>query len=236
MPSTCALLAVRCLIGLSLLQRLATDELNSINYHVALCQLFQPLLEYESVSPPARDLIRSICHRSAHDGINLFKTYRQIFTARYISPFQVFHILHLATTLTSQENPEVNETTSFCLETLHEALPGFPFVGPLQAMYCRIVTDRGFSLPEGLYELMDGRTDYDPEEFLDACERMTYRQPTELLMERLHPQLAQHFMAEWQNFIESRGGGEDVTMSGSSPSVESGSPGKTMDIQSLMNP
>jgi len=159
-----------------------------------------------------------------------------MFTTRYISPFQAFHIIHLSTTLTSSENPDVDKTISFCLETLHEALPGFSLVGPLQAMYCRAVTERGFSLPDDLPELMDGSIDYDPEELLDACERMTYQQPTDMLMERLHPRLAQDFMGEWQRLIESRGGAEDVAMSDSPPSVEAGSPGKTMDIQSLVNP
>jgi hypothetical protein len=107
--------------------------------------------------------------------------------------------------------PKVEQVVRECLETLSEALPGFPCVGPLQAMFCESVLSCGYDLPMDVDQIMGGRSwkSFSREEKLDCCERLTYAQPVDMLAERLDPSIPSNFEDEWKAFIENHGGDAD---------------------------
>lgn len=130
---------------------------------------------------------------------------------------------------------------------LHEALAGFLFIGPLQAMFCQTVKEHGLALPDNHEELWHGRKRYSTEDLLDTCERITYVQPVDILVERIDPSISQEFEKAWQTFIETHGGTEkehsdivddaDVVFRPSSERPGQGNPTRRfMQIDSLMNP
>ncbi|KAF2805632.1 uncharacterized protein BDZ99DRAFT_524592 [Mytilinidion resinicola] len=177
-------------------------------YHVALCQLFQPLL-YHRFSQTTLDHIKSITVQTAQDGFKILQAYQQSWSYRYQVPLQLFCLVHICDALVRFDTPEIDkpELVEFCLKGLHEASPSFSFVGPLQFMFLQTVREQGVATPANLHELMDGRTHYGPEDLLDACERVTYVQPIEILLQRFDPGISADFEPEWQEFIESHGSG-----------------------------
>lgn len=84
-------------------------------------------------------------------------------------------------------------------------------VGPMQAMFCESVLSCGYKLPANVEKLMGGRTwqSYSREDKLECCERLTYAQPVDILVERLDPDMAKVFEEEWQEHIENHGGNRD---------------------------
>jgi hypothetical protein len=148
---------------------------------------------------------------------------------------------------------EADSVIKFCLETLSEALPGFPFVGPLQAMFCESVLSYGHAIPSNAETLMGGRRwqSFTREEKLDCCERLSYAQPTDFLVERLDPKIGVRFEAEWKSFIESHGtdnatmastgdsehenDSDEVELVMTGQSYRGSGDQNTMDISSIMN-
>lgn len=172
--------------------------------------------------------------------------YRKSYSNRYQTPLQGFCLVHLCDTLIRcrQSDSDTQDIIAFCLEMLHEALPGFAFVGPLQAMFCQTVLEQRLLLPKDVNKLMGNRTQYGPEEFLDVCERVTYSQPVDLLIARLDDTIADRWEREWQDFIEAHGcsGEGEMAMSSTAegtpqPRSERDSPSnRSMQINSLVNP
>ncbi|KAF2455142.1 hypothetical protein BDY21DRAFT_79884 [Lineolata rhizophorae] len=139
----------------------------------------------------------------------------------------------------SDKSTDGQETTSFCLDMLREALPAFPFIGPMQNMFCHQVADlqrvSGCCqiLPSSPGAAAGNRMVYGLEDFLDACERSTYAQPR-LVNERLDPNFGPHFEAAWTRFTESQGGGDHSLLRRQQSSTSDSS--KAMDISALVNP
>ncbi|KAF2835215.1 hypothetical protein M501DRAFT_1019993 [Patellaria atrata CBS 101060] len=209
-------------------------------YQVALCHLFRPLVKSKHMSPQSIAHLRNLILESAQKGLRIFQRSRQLFSNRYQTPFQAFCIVHLCETILAIGNERRGEREAvirLCLESLGEALEGFHFVGALQAMFCQTVEDLNLELPENLSELMRGRTEYGPEELLDACERVTYAQPVDILLGRLDASISEQLEHNWQRFIENRGSGsgaeelEDSLMR----SQESSPARASVEIQQLLN-
>lgn len=144
---------------------------------------------------------------------------------------------------------DADSAIHFCLETLSEALPGFPCVGPLQAMFCDTVVSSGHQLPSNVDTLLGGRNyqTYSREDKLDCCQRLTYAQPVGSLVQRLDPEISWRFEEEWKAFIEAHGsddGVDDLQQTNSRDHVHSDEEEMTfsssraisMDIQSVINP
>jgi hypothetical protein len=170
---------------------------------------------------------------------------------------QAFCLLHLSDLILRQGKLEVDATILFCLEMLSESLPGFPMVGPLQAMFCESVISCGYKLPANVEQLMGGRTwqSYSREDKLECCERLTYAQPVDLLVERLDPHIARVFEEEWNEIIENHGASDpdDGLLGHAEPEPEMSTPTKhtsthrrhakkssgdqrAMDLRLMMNP
>ncbi|TKA77910.1 hypothetical protein B0A49_04301 [Cryomyces minteri] len=215
-----------------------------VNYHVALCRLFRPLLDYRDFTRSTHEHIKSIVVQNARDGINLLERYRCLFSNRRQPPLQAFCLVHLSESFirTCADNSECQQLILFCLEMLRDVLPGFLFVGPIQAMFCQTVLDFGCLLPKNVSELMGGRTHYAPEEMLDACGTTTCTQPVDVLLDLLDPSIAQNFEVEWKKFIEGcdalivdEGGAPNKSSSEELSRGESPPSNRSMQINALIN-
>jgi hypothetical protein len=217
----------------------------SIKYCVALCQLFNPLLECRDLSKQAKVHIQNIIIRSAQAGLSVYEQFSKYFSNRYQSPLQAYYLVHLADVILRQDRLNANKVVHFCLQQLGEALPGFPVVGPLQAMFCESVLACGLLLPKDIQLLMGGRTwqSYSRDDKLGCSERLTYAQPVDLLAEAIDPSLPESFKSEWDEFIESYGEQNstvpeerELSNASSISSMERrASDVRLMDINSLVN-
>lgn len=191
----------------------------------------------------SRDRLQGVTVQSAKDGLDLYQRYRTSYSNRQQPPLLSFCLVHLADALLRYVDQGVeNAVIQFCLETLSEAKPGFAYIGALQAMFCESVLGQGLSLPPQatLLQLMGGRSrhGFSREEKLDCCERLTYSQPVDLLVERLDPNLANDFERELRNIgaqgVSSRPSGGAASSDEQDASETSGNRG--IRIQRLVNP
>lgn len=217
-----------------------------INYAVGVCQLFNPLLENSSLSSQAKAEISKLLTRFAREGILLYEKFSKLFSNRYQTPLQAFCLVHLADIILRQDRSNADPIIHFTLQQLGEALPGFPVVGALQAMFCETVLACGLHLPKDVEILMGGRSwqSYSREDKLGCSERLTYAQPVDRLAETIDDSFAVTFEKEWEEFVK---GDERPRIdsagnkSGSEESVSSAfgqrpSDVRAMDINSIMNP
>jgi len=98
--------------------------------------------------------------------------------------------------------------------------------GPLQAMFCESVLAYGYKLPSNAEQLMGGRSwqSYSREDKLQCCERLTYAQPVDVLVEVLDPDISRVFEEEWKENIESHGasdGDDDTSLADSKEGIPS---------------
>ncbi|KAF2433479.1 hypothetical protein EJ08DRAFT_658016 [Tothia fuscella] len=218
-----------------------------IHYSVAICQLLSPLLEYEDFPPLAKEHVREVVLSSARNGLIAYQQYCKAFSSRYQPPFQSYSLVHLCDILLRHgSEAEIEWAIRFCLETLSEALPGWPCANPLQAMYCESVVGCGYALPSNTNKLMGGKSwqSFSREDKLDCCSRLTYAQPCDMLVEKIDPEMKHKFEIEWRAFIEGHGAdhkrngqGDEPHFNGSERLDNRSSNGPpSMTINSLMNP
>ncbi|OMP88851.1 Nitrogen assimilation transcription factor nit-4 [Diplodia seriata] len=226
----------------------------AIHYHVTFCQLYRPILELAEIPETTRARLISITTQSALDGLQLLQRYRSLYTHRYQNPLLAFCIVHICETLL-RAGRDQKRAVQFALEATHESLAGFTYVGPLQFMFCQTAEEECVSLPEDVRQLMGGRTSYGPEEMLDACERVTFTQPYQMLRHRVDRNLGVEFEREWKQAIPVEvhgaagtsqwvGGGTGSRDAGlmaqrsesTSSSASGGSNARSMQINSVVNP
>jgi len=141
--------------------------------------------------------------------------------------------VHLSEVLLRHNDKAFDDVVvGFCLEVLSEANQSFAFTGPLQAMFCESVLGHGRSLPppDTLHDVMGGRDwqSYSREDKLDCCERLTYTQPVNLLLEQLDPHLAHELEAEL-NRLDGAQGLANALLSGYMDSESGGSRSREQD-------
>lgn len=213
----------------------------SIVYSVSICQLFNPFLEFKGLSSTGKTHVREIIVESAIEGIKLYRRYCDRFSNRYQAPLQAYCLVHVCDVLLRHDRANSDHAIRFCLQNLGVALPGFPVVGPLQAMFCESVLSSGHELPKNVDEMMGGRTwqSYTREDRLGCSERLTYAQPVDLLAEAIDVDFGETFRTEWNKFIETQGN-EMMSDGEGHQRSESSSVGadsmRAMHINSLMNP
>jgi len=165
------------------------------------------LLQCVPFESQAHEHLRSILVQTAKQGLAVAVHYRRLYTARYQQPIHSFCLLHLCETLLrhSPADPNASDVIRIGMESLEDAGRGHDLCGVLIAMFKQTVKDCGLYLPEDVEELTRTRHQYTPDELLGACSRLTYTQPTALILERVDPMLVQDFAEEWQRLIEDRG-------------------------------
>ncbi len=136
----------------------------------------------------------------AHQGLDLLKQYRLNFTSHFQSPLQLFCNVHVCDAFVKYGRHDLNsaDTIRFCLESLQQAKVGYPIAGPLQKMFCLSMAEYDVPVPDDLVELVGHTSEYDPEDFLDACTRTTYKQPISQIIPNLHYDLGDEFVRDCQ--------------------------------------
>lgn len=157
-----------------------------------MINLLQPLLD---VDDSGDDFILGVTLQHARRGVELLIQYSETYTAIYQSPVQLFFVAHICDTLVrcdsgSADTPNVVE---FCLETLQEARTSFALAGPLQRMFSLAIAEYGVALSDDLTQLARSFSQFGPEDLLEACTRITYRQPSKQILSNLEPGIARDF-------------------------------------------
>lgn len=203
----------------------------SIQYQVALIQLFQPLLHLDKHYKASHLYLQNLLIKHARIGLALLIQYRNAYTFHYQSPIQLFCIVHICDALVKYDTAGVStpDTVRFCLESLQESKVGFPMAGPLQKMFRLALAGYNIPLADDLERLIGPSSYYGPDELLDACTRPTYQQPIAQLLPNFDPSLAQDFMDAWQKLYDERS--EDNKPADVSESDKQ----KSMQINSLLN-
>lgn len=125
--------------------------------------------------------------------MDLMLQYQRMYTAVYQSPLQLFVVVHICDALVRLDggNESTSEVTRFCLETLQDARISYALAGPLQRMFCLALEEYGVPLSDDMKQLAESFSQYGPEEMLEACTRITYRQPSSQL--HLTSEIAREF-------------------------------------------
>lgn len=167
-------------------------------------------------------------------GLELLIQYKNIYSNFYLSPIQLFCLVHLsdAVVLYDGHGDTTPRTVEFCLSSLEEAKIGYPLAGPLQKMFRVSLTEYNIPVSDELERMIGASARMGPEELLDACTRPTYKQPLAQIMPCMETDLGQAFMNGWQKIAEGRS--PEVPL-GDGPFSSSYGKGKKMEIGSLLN-
>lgn len=129
-------------------------------------------------------------------GLDLLKLYRTHFSYKYQSPLQLFTTVHIsdASIRFDRDSPSTADTIRFCLESLQEAKAGYSIAGPLQQMFCNSMAEYQVPIPDDLVEVIHASSECEPENLLDACTRLTYKQPLKQILPNLDQNLGVDFV------------------------------------------
>ncbi len=157
-----------------------------------MINLFQPLLEAGGVQ---EDFVLGVMIQHARRGVDLLIRYQQLYTGVYQSPLQLFVVVHICDALVHYDsaNESTPDVIRFCLETLQDARVSYAVAGPLQKMFCLAIEEYGLLLPDGMMDLAESLSQFGPEEMLEACTRISYRQPTSQIQLNLKSGIAHDF-------------------------------------------
>ena len=161
--------------------------------------------------------------------MELLRQYKKIYSNCYLSPLQLFCLVHLSDALVRYDGQgeATPRTVEFCLTSLEEAKAGYPIAGPLQKMFRVSLTEYRIRVSDELERSIRVPARMAPEQLLDACTRPTYKQPIAQITHNMEADLGQGFMDGLQRLAE-------VPLE-ESPDSGSSSRGKRMDIPSLLN-
>ena len=201
-----------------------------MHYHTALVNLFRPLVGLEQFHQSGPVSPESISLQSATEGLHLLEQYRMVYTCRYQSQLQILCLVHLCDFLVRFGSPkQAQDASTFCLHSLKESRTGFAVCGPLQELFRRTLVECGVPMPPDLTDLMSPVTDFCLDDIMDACTRLSYMQPVDMVRRRLQPSVAH----DWEK--------ETMKMNASSPSSSNSSGWrrdeneKLMQIRSILN-
>lgn len=199
----------------------------SLQYHVAMINFLEPLLE---VDDSGGGHILRLMLQHARRGADLLLLYTTMYTAVYQSPLQLFVVVHICDALVrfDRHHESTPEVIRFCLETLQDARVSYTLAGPLERMFCQAISDYGIALSDDLSELAHSISHYGPEEMLEACTRITYRQPSSQILSNLEPGIAREFSRLQMHMAD--GDPSEAEAEGASSGRE-----VSMRIQSLLN-
>ena len=231
--SPCSLTAVSVLSWRHDSKRYLHHVLCSIQYHTAITQLLQPLLHVDIRYQESHEQLVDLIVKHAEIGVELLTQYKSMYTNFYLSPLQLFCLVHLCDAVVRYDGHgnTTPRTVAFCLTSLEEAKVGYKVAGPLQRMFRLSLTDYGIPVADELERMISVSARIGPEELVDVCTRPTYRQPLAQVTPRMEPDLGPDFMNGWQHLAESR---STEYLLGEEP--HSGSArGKRVDIDSLLN-
>lgn len=167
-------------------------------------------------------------------GIQLLHQYGNDYSNCYMSPLQLLCLVQLCDTVIRYD--DVGDTTpqtiQFCLSALAEGMGSYPVAGRLAQMFRHSLAEYNLSIPKEFESLIDKLGEYDSDELLDTCTRLTYRQPIAQILLNMQDNTAQEFIARWQHRSSKWAASEGRSRASSALSGN----GKRMEIGSLLNP
>lgn len=172
-----------------------------------MIQLLQPLLSLRYPYQESYEQLVRFVVDHAKKGVELLTRYESIYTNFYLSPLQLFCMVHLcdAAVRYDGQGQSTARTVEFCLTSLEEAKVGYPVAGPLQQMFRHSLTECSIPIPRNLQGMMGSvSARIGPEELLDACTRPTYKQPITQLIPNMEEELGQRFIEGWQRIAEGK--------------------------------
>ena len=139
----------------------------------------------------------------ARCGLEVLEHSRRLYSTRYQTPLLSFCVLHLGDTLLrySPDEPPAPSVAVFCLEMLSKTSAGFAVCGPLSSLFRRTSNELGVELPADIDERIGKSVEYSLDDILDACTRLSYRQPTEQALRHMDSSIAADWATEWEKQI-----------------------------------
>ncbi|KAI9839201.1 MAG: hypothetical protein M1819_003194 [Sarea resinae] len=212
-----------------------------MEYSTAVINLFRPLIEYPEFSEPTHTDLRSLCLHAAQSGFERAGKTHALYGSRHQPPIHSLCLLHLSDLMLRLKPPQQNpfEIMHFCTASLQEASAGFTVCAIFLQMFRQAVHEYGLTPPQETEERGGPRKTFAPYDLLNACTRLTYAQPAEMIASRIDPAMGHDFAREWQQLIgdvhrdkpDRHGQGD----SGGGSSSSSSGDLKYMQINALLN-
>ena len=179
--------------------------------------------------------LQSLVIRNSRRGLDLLVQYSRLYSNCYLSPVQLFCLVHLCDAVVRYDATDEASRTSciqFCLSSLQQAKAGYSLAGPLQKMFRTALSDYKIPVTDEMEHLMGTSTHLGPEELLEACTRPSYRQPIVQILPNLVQTLGQDFMDGFQQHFGYSPEGQSVEHK---PSAVTRGKQKRVDIGTLLN-
>ena len=175
---------------------IVTNTEISLQYYTAIVLLFLPIFHIEHISPAFHSLIRGYILQSARHGLDLLRRSVDGHLRYGYLPMTMQSIIHLGDTvarLSSDSNEKV-AAIKLCAYALQQNRKCFQLAGPL----LQLLRDNLRQIDPGLIQYVDEvfgkENQYTMDEILEACTRLTYRQPMKQITRFISPA----FEHEWQ--------------------------------------
>ncbi|MCJ1474840.1 hypothetical protein MMC13_003500 [Lambiella insularis] len=180
-----------------------------VQYQTAVIQLFRPLLDFRQLSAEAFDHVRSLVLSYAWTGLDLFKTYQELYTGRFQHALQAYSLLHIADALIRfdrfppESGTKVVQFTMKLLREMADGRCGFAASGPLQEAFRQAAVECHIPLPDDIDSLMK-RTSPPPgfDGIINATTRLSYIQPVTQPIRSFNSSFALELEDEWRRFAE----------------------------------
>ncbi|KAL9125801.1 MAG: hypothetical protein Q9175_008017, partial [Cornicularia normoerica] len=174
-----------------------------VQYHTALVQHVSPLLHCGLFSPEDHAELVRIVMFHARSSVELLAHARRLYSARFSMPLLSFCLVHVCDSLVrfSPHEPPASDTVEFCLEVLQQTSAGFALCGPLQSLFCQTAEECGVQFSDEMRTVIGSFDHYVMDDILDACTRLSYTQPLDLILLRIDPETANEWPGEWQRQV-----------------------------------
>ena len=181
-------------------------HLGSVQYHTAIVQHLMPITQSGFFHGADLETFRSLIVSHAWKGLELLQLSQHIFTSRFSLPLISFCTLYLGDALfvhsshlrNGPPNKRSSQVVRTCLGLLQQTRPGFPLCGPLQKLLCDRAVELQVPIPDDMGEILGSFAHYGVDSILDACSGLSFVQPSERLLPRIHPQIAKEWPAAWR--------------------------------------
>ena len=205
----------------------------SIQYYTALVQLFQPMLHLVQINRQDYGQLQRLVVEYAQVGLRLLYEYEIRYSIFYLSALQLLCLVQLCDAVIRYDG--AGDTSlhiiRFCFRALNDAKSSYPVAGPLAQMFRSSLKEYNLDIPDDLRSLIDGMGSYSPDELLNTCTRVTYRQPIAQILANMQEDTAEEFIRDWQRQLSQ--GILSGARSRANSALSSG--GKRVDIDSLLN-
>ncbi|KAL8660241.1 MAG: hypothetical protein Q9202_006733 [Teloschistes flavicans] len=175
-----------------------------VQYHLAVIQHLEPLLQSKVFNGSNEDFIIGLVVQHAKDAVGILQQLRRLYSTRYLMPLMSFCVIHTGDTLIryTPHDPLGTQVVEFCLTTLQEASVGFPICGPLQELFRRAAVECGVQLPSNIEEITGNLGSYGMDDILDACTRLDYKQPVDQSVRHVDDKVEEEWASKWQQIVE----------------------------------